>query len=86
MTHFAYPWRGDILPLQQSEVVLDGHAIPLTDSENNGYWKTLSRERQLLFSTYSLISNEIIYSSAGLRVINIWLLVLELHLIEAMII
>ncbi len=40
------------LPLRQREVVLDGLVEALTENENQGYWETLSRERQLRFLTY----------------------------------
>lgn len=40
------------LPLRQREVVLDGVVEPLSQSENEHYWETLPRERQLRFLTY----------------------------------
>ncbi|MFT3741560.1 MAG: pyridoxamine 5'-phosphate oxidase family protein [Gammaproteobacteria bacterium] len=56
------------LPLQQREVILDGHTIFLTDAENDHYWETLPRERQLLFSVYSPISDEAISSTKDLDI------------------
>lgn len=40
------------LPLRQREVVLDGIVEALTQNENEQYWETLPRERQLRFLTY----------------------------------
>lgn len=40
------------LPLKQREVVLDGVVEPLSQHENQTYWESLPRERQLRFLTY----------------------------------
>lgn len=40
------------LPLRQREVVLDGKVVALTQNENEYYWETLPRERQLRFLVY----------------------------------
>lgn len=40
------------LPLRKREVVLDGIVEPLTQTENERYWETLPRERQLRFFVY----------------------------------
>lgn len=40
------------LPLQKREVVLDGVVELLAQNENDEFWETLSRERQLRFLSY----------------------------------
>ncbi len=42
------------LPLQQKQIVLDGHAEILTTDEKQYYWKSMPRERQLRFMVNSL--------------------------------
>lgn len=37
------------LPMQQREIVLDGSTEKLTRDENQSYWKSISRDRQLRF-------------------------------------
>ena len=41
------------LPLRQREVVLDGKVEALSQDENQPYWETLPRERQLRFLSYN---------------------------------
>lgn len=55
------------LPLQQREVVVDGATYFLNQNENAIYWETLSRERQLRFSTYAPISGKVIQSAEELQ-------------------
>lgn len=50
------------LPLQQREVVIDGDIQSLTAAENNSYWQSYSRERQLRFSVYAKMSGQPIHS------------------------
>jgi pyridoxamine 5'-phosphate oxidase len=40
------------LPLQQREVILDGKVETLTQNENEYYWESLPRERQIRFLVY----------------------------------
>lgn len=39
--------------LYEREVVIEGIAEPLTDEENNRYWQSLPRERQIRFYSYA---------------------------------
>lgn len=55
------------LPLQQKQIILEGKAITLSAADNDRYWHSLSRERQLLFSAYSCISDQEIKSSEDLQ-------------------
>jgi pyridoxamine 5'-phosphate oxidase len=50
------------LALQQRQVILDGIANPLTKNENESFWDTLPRERQLRFSAYAPTSGQVIDS------------------------
>lgn len=55
------------LALQQRQVILDGIVKPLTQSENEKYWTTLPRERQLRFSAYAPTSGQTIDSISVLE-------------------
>jgi len=55
------------LALQQRQIILDGIVQPLTDKENEKFWVTLSRERQLRFSAYAPTSGQIIDSLSVLE-------------------
>ena len=46
------------LAMQQREVIIDGIIEALAQDENKYYWETMSRERQLRFSTYSPVSTQ----------------------------
>lgn len=50
------------LPLQQREVMLDGTVEYISEEENQKYWGTMPRERQLLFSAYAPTSGKAINS------------------------
>jgi pyridoxamine 5'-phosphate oxidase len=50
------------LPLQQREVIMDGTVQALNPNENEYFWKSLSRERQLKFSAYAGTSGQAIDS------------------------
>ncbi len=52
------------LPMQQREVVLDGTIAALTQTENNDYWQTMPRDRQLRFHAYAQTSLQPITSIA----------------------
>lgn len=47
-----------LFTLQERQVVLEGYARPLTALENQFYWNTLPRERQLRFNAYAPHSGE----------------------------
>lgn len=53
------------LPLKQREVVLDGIVEPLSQQENQSFWESLPRERQLRFLTYK--SGQLIHSLNDLQ-------------------
>lgn len=55
------------LPLQQRQVILEGMTKPLTHSENESYWATLPRDRQLRFSAYAPTSGQVIDSISFLE-------------------
>ncbi|KTD27815.1 pyridoxine/pyridoxamine 5'-phosphate oxidase [Legionella israelensis] len=48
------------LPMQQRQIILEGTARPLSKDENQQFWQTLSRERQLRFSSYASTSGQAI--------------------------
>lgn len=50
------------LPLQQRQVNLEGQNLPLSEKENQAYWQSLSRERQLRFAAYAPTSTQAISS------------------------
>lgn len=54
------------LPLQQREVVLDGHTRALTSAENKMWWDSLPRDRQLRFHATAATSGKVINSSSEL--------------------
>lgn len=55
------------LPLQQRQVILDGTVKPLNDKENERYWNTMPRDRQLYFSAYAKTSGQPISCIADLE-------------------
>lgn len=55
------------LALQQRQVILDGITKPLTHHENESFWATLPRERQLRFSAYAPTSGQVIDSVSVLE-------------------
>lgn len=48
------------LLMQQRQISMEGIAKPLSYEENNYYWQSLPRERQLRFSTYAPTSGQVI--------------------------
>jgi pyridoxamine 5'-phosphate oxidase len=50
------------LALQQRQVILDGIIHPLSQQENESYWKTMPLDRQLRFSAYAPTSGQPISS------------------------
>lgn len=55
------------LPLQQREVMVDGVIETLSAEENQSYWLTRSKERQLHFMAYSPTSSQVISSTQVLE-------------------
>jgi pyridoxamine 5'-phosphate oxidase len=53
--------------LHQREVIIEGIAEPLTDSENNNYWKSYPREAQIRFYSYAPTSTQPIDSKTVLE-------------------
>ena len=49
-----------LFAMQSRQVILEGMATPLSREENEAFWKTLPRERQLKFSTYAPSSGLVI--------------------------
>lgn len=41
---------------QQRQIILNGSIIPLTQEENQSYWETMPKDRQLRFTAYAPIS------------------------------
>jgi pyridoxamine 5'-phosphate oxidase len=50
------------LPQQQREIVSDGVVVALSHEENQHYWETMPRVRQLRFTVYAPISTHVIDS------------------------
>lgn len=48
--------------LKQREVIIEGYVKALSTSENEFYWNSQPRERQLRFTTYAPISGQVIES------------------------
>lgn len=46
--------------MQSRQVILEGTAIPISQEENEAFWRTLPRERQLRFSAYAPTSGLVI--------------------------
>jgi pyridoxamine 5'-phosphate oxidase len=55
------------LALQQRQIILDGIVKPLTSKENEKFWSTLPRERQLRFSACAPTSGQVIDSLSVLE-------------------
>jgi pyridoxamine 5'-phosphate oxidase len=41
------------LAQQQRQIILNGNVISLTQEENNAYWETMQKDRQLRFTAYA---------------------------------
>lgn len=50
-----------LLAMQQRQIILEGVAKPLSFEENQAFWETLPRERQLRFSAYAATSGQPIH-------------------------
>jgi pyridoxamine 5'-phosphate oxidase len=50
-----------LLAMQQRQIILEGIAKPLSFEENQAFWETLPRERQLRFSAYAATSGQPIH-------------------------
>lgn len=50
------------LVMQQRQISLEGIAEPISPEENEQFWQTLPRERQLRFSTYASTSGQALQS------------------------
>lgn len=48
-----------LLSMQQRQIILEGTAHPLSQEENEKFWETLPRERQLRFSARASISEQV---------------------------
>lgn len=46
--------------LFQREVIIEGNAVPISESENNFYWQQYPREAQIRFCSYAPTSTQII--------------------------
>lgn len=55
------------LPLQQRQVVIEGLAHALPPEENEYYWETMPRDRQLRFTAYAPTSGQVIHSTDQLE-------------------
>ena len=55
------------LAMQQKQIILEGVVTPLSLQENELYWQTMTRERQLRFSAYAPISGRPIGSIVQLE-------------------
>lgn len=51
-----------LLTMQQRQIILEGIAKPLSSEENQEFWETLPRERQLRFSAYASTSGQPIHN------------------------
>lgn len=51
-----------LLAMQQRQIILEGIAKPLSSEENQEFWETLPRERQLRFSAYASTSGQPIHN------------------------
>lgn len=49
-----------LFAIQQRQIILEGIATPLSPEENQQFWQTLPRERQLRFSAYAPTSGQVI--------------------------
>ena len=49
-----------LFAMQSRQVILEGTAIPISQRENESFWSTLPRERQLRFSAYAPTSGLVI--------------------------
>lgn len=49
-----------LFAMQNRQVILEGTAIPISQEENEAFWSTLPRERQLRFSAYAPTSGLVI--------------------------
>ena len=47
--------------MQQRQVIIEGIARPISQEENEHYWHSLPRERQLRFSAYAPTSGQVIH-------------------------
>jgi pyridoxamine 5'-phosphate oxidase len=56
--------------LCQREVIIEGIAEPLTDTENDDYWQSYSREAQIRFYSYASTSTQPIDSKSVLEAIK----------------
>lgn len=54
-------------PQQNREIIVDGTVETLTEQENQFYWQSLPRERQLRFATYGPTSTQAISSISELE-------------------
>lgn len=50
------------LAFQQRQIIIEGTIVPLAQSENEAYWRSLPRERQLRFSAYAPTSGQPLHS------------------------
>ena len=57
-----------LFSMQNRQVILEGVAIPLSAAENEDFWNTLPRERQLKFSAYAPTSSQVIKNLNQLEV------------------
>ncbi|MDI9819304.1 MULTISPECIES: pyridoxal 5'-phosphate synthase [unclassified Legionella] len=53
--------------MQQRQVILEGVATPLSYEENQAFWNSLPRERQLRFSSYAPTSGKVIEDQTVLK-------------------
>jgi pyridoxamine 5'-phosphate oxidase len=55
------------LPLQQREIIIDGHIVSLTPDENESYWNLLSFDRKIRFSAYASTSGQPIQTTVEIE-------------------